>query len=198
MPPGTAPILPELLNGPHGLIVRRWVPGDAEALTAAIAESIEHLRPWMPWASEEPVSVDRRRAMIGEWERDWARGGDVILGILLAGRIVGGCGLHHRIGAQGLEIGYWIHPVFLRRGLATQAAHMLTEAAFSVPVITRVEIHHDKANRASEGVPRKLGFRLVDEAPDEPAAPAESGICCRWRVDRTTWARRAGTQTIWS
>jgi hypothetical protein len=34
---------------------------------------------------------------------------------------------------------------------------MLTNAAFTVPEITQVEIHHDKANVASAGVPRSLG-----------------------------------------
>jgi hypothetical protein len=41
--------------------------------------------------------------------------------------------------------------------------------------IAAVEILH-KANRASAGVPRKLGYRFVGEAPDGKHAPADVGI----------------------
>jgi hypothetical protein len=49
-------------------------------LGRAIAESAEHLRPWMAWVDEEPLPLDRRRARIEAWERGRARGGDVLLG----------------------------------------------------------------------------------------------------------------------
>ena len=60
--------------------------------------------------------------------------------------------------------------------------------AFHQPEIARVEIHHHKANIASAGVPRKLGFRLVREVPDEPEAPGEIGISCEWQTTRAEWA----------
>jgi ribosomal-protein-serine acetyltransferase len=183
-------VLPERVTGPEGLVLRRWLASDAEELATAILESAEHLRPWMGWIAEEPMQLDRRRKMIEQWERDWAHGGDVILGVFLEGRIAGGCGLHRRIGPDGLEIGYWIHVGFLRRGLATRAARALTGAALAVPGITRVEIHHDKANRASAGIPRKLGFDWLGEAPDEPEAPGEAGIEWRWAMENHTWDAR--------
>lgn len=102
----------------------------------------------------------------------------------------GSCGLHRRIGPDGLEIGYWIHPAFLRRGLATRVAHVLTGAALVVPGITRVEIHHDKANQASAGIPRELGYDWLGEASDEPVAPADTGIEWRWAMDKETWDAR--------
>ncbi len=180
-------VLPERVAGPDGLLLRRWVASDAAGLGEAIRESAEHLRPWMGWIAEEPLPIDQRRKMINDWDRDWAQGGDVVLGAFLAGRIAGGCGLHRRIGPDGLEIGYWIHTAFLRRGLATRVAHALTGAAFAVPGITRVEIHHDKANQASAGIPRKLGFSWLGEAPDEPVAPGDTGVEWRWAMDRHTW-----------
>ena len=66
----------------------------------------------------------------------------------------------------------------------------LTHLGFGVDEIERVEIHHDKANVASAGVPRGLGFELVTESPDEISAPGEIGIDCAWVVTRDAWARR--------
>jgi hypothetical protein len=54
-------------------------------------------------------------------------------------------------------------------------AGLLADAALAEPGIAAVEIHH-KANRASAGVPRKLGYRFVGEAPDGKHAPADVGI----------------------
>ena len=95
------------------LILRPWTEADAPALTQAIAESVEHLRPWMPWAAAEPIDLERRRA----WIRETAAGPDRVYGLWLDGRIVGGGGLHRRIRHAGLEIGYWVHAAFLRRGI---------------------------------------------------------------------------------
>jgi ribosomal-protein-serine acetyltransferase len=142
----------------------------------------------MPWVAGEPQTLEERRAMLVGWEREWSAGGDVLLGIFMDGRVAGSCGLHRRIGPGGVEIGYWVHPAFTRRGLATTAARLLTVAAFLLPAIDRVEIHHDRANAASAGIPRKLGFELAGEVPaKEQGAPAEIGIDCRWRMTRGAW-----------
>lgn len=184
--PGTSSRLPDRLEG-GDILLRRWRPDDAEALARAVAESAEHLRPWMPWIGQEPLALEARRATLQRWEDEWAVGGDLYQGVFSQERIVGGCGLHRRIGPGGLEIGYWIHPAFTRRGLATASARLLTEAAFTVPGIERVEIHHDRANQASSGVPRKLGFTLIGQSPDEIQAPAEVGIECLWRMETGRW-----------
>jgi len=190
--------LPERIEG-EGVVLRRWQISDAEALQRAVAENAEHLRPWMAWMAEEPQPLQQRRVLIAEWEREWLDGGDVRLGVFLDGQIAGSCGLHGRLGPAALEIGYWIHVSFVRRGLATIAAGLLTDAAFGVPGIERVQIHHDKANAASAGVPRSLGYRLAAERPEAPTAPAEIGIECAWLIERDHWlhersrAPQAGT-----
>jgi RimJ/RimL family protein N-acetyltransferase len=145
----------------------------------------------MAWLDGEPQTLQERRRMLAGWQRDWLRGGDVLLGMFVGDRVAGSCGLHRRRGPDVLEIGYWTHPAFTRRGLATTAARLLTGAAFSLPGIARVEIHHDEANAASAGVPRRLGFVLAGKTPDEAAAPAEVGIDWCWQMDRAGWRARS-------
>ena len=56
-------------------------------------------------------------------------------------------------------------PAFEEPSVDESAAALLTDAAFAMPGIRYVEIHHAKANVASSGVPRRLGFRVVGEGP---------------------------------
>ena len=184
-----AALLPARIEG-DGLVLRRWRPDDAAIQHRAIVESIEHLRPGMAWIADEPLPLERRRRMLREWERDWMRGGSVYLGVFSQDDVAGSTGLHRRRGAGVLEIGYWIHPRFVRRGFATAVARLLTDTAFGVAGVEQVEIRHDKANVASAGVPRRLGYDLVGQAPATAAAPAAVGIDCVWRVTRDDWTTR--------
>ncbi len=115
----------------------------------------------------------------------------MVFGMFLGVVVVGGCGLHRRLGPDGLEIGYWVHTAHVRRRYATSAAAMLTSVAFSFPEIQRVEIHCDRANHASQGVPRGLGFSLVGQRPKSVQAPNETGLQDVWRVTRSDWVRDA-------
>jgi len=124
-------------------------------------------------------------------------GGELQYGLFLGPLAVGSTALIPRIGPGGLEIGYWVHAAHTRRGYATSAAAALTSVAFTLPGIEMVEIHHDRANLASEGVPRKLGFVLVGEPPrpsSSPPAPADSGISRIWRMTRDRWRPPAADQ----
>jgi ribosomal-protein-serine acetyltransferase len=166
------------------LVVRLWQEDDAPALALAIAESLEHLRPWMPWAAHEPMGARARRAWIRDRIAEAERGGDRVYGLFLGDRVVGTCGLHRRIGPGGLEIGYWVHADFTRRGLATRGARFVVTEAFAQPGIDHVEIHHDVANEPSGRVAAALGFTCVGEQRRRPQAPAETGVFRVWRLER--------------
>ena len=141
----------------------------------------------MPWIVAEPASRTDRLALIAQWETEWQRGGDAIIGAFVDAAVVGSTGLHRRRGPGVLEIGYWVHLDHARKGYATEIADSLTNAAFTVPDIERVEIHHDKANIASAGVPRKLGYTFAGETLDAVTSPGEVGIDCRWVMNRDDW-----------
>jgi ribosomal-protein-serine acetyltransferase len=173
------------------LAIRPWQANDAPALSVAITESIDHLRPWMSWIATEPRSLADRQSMIARWEKERRAGGDMVFGMFIGAVVVGGCGLHRRLGSDGLEIGYWVHAAHVRRGYAARVAAMLTSVAFSFPEIELVEIHCDRANHASQGVPRRLGFTLVGQHTKPVQAPNETGIDDVWRVTRSDWMRDA-------
>lgn len=160
--------------------VRPYTVDDVAAMHEAIVESLDHLRPWMPWISLEPMTLAQRTAMV----RGWLDAGTENLTIVVDGTFAGGIGLHDRIGPTGREIGYWVRVSMIGRGIATEAARLLTERALAVPGVDHVEIHHDKANLASRRVPEKLGYTLVREVDDEIRAPAECGTSCEWRLTR--------------
>jgi ribosomal-protein-serine acetyltransferase len=183
-------LLPEIGGADGDLLLRVWRRQDAAGMVRAIRDSHAHLAPWMEFANQPLPTPTEQVARFRAWETRRRSGGDVIYGMFVAGQVAGGCGLHQRLGPHGLEIGYWVHVDFTRRHLASRAAALLTDTAFSVDQITRVEIHHDAANAASEGVPRTLGFEMVGESPDVPTAPGESGVERRWQMRREAWLAR--------
>jgi RimJ/RimL family protein N-acetyltransferase len=142
-----------------GCSLRRHRIADVEPQVVAINESLEHLRPWMAWAAQ-PVSDATQSAFLAASVELWDRRLDFGYSLLdPEGVVIGGAGLHTRLGPGILEIGYWVHVRWTRRGIARAAARALTDAALGLPEITSVVIRHDAANQASERVPRALGYR---------------------------------------
>lgn len=155
------------------LILRVWSPDDASLLRAALDRSLDHLRPWMPWAAEEPRSLDDTRELLAEFRERFEAGEDFVYGIFdrTESEVLGGTGLHPRIGPGGLEIGYWIRVDKTGQGLATEAAGALAEAGSRLPGIDRIQIHCAPENVASRRIPEKLGFRLVETRKDDEETP---------------------------
>jgi RimJ/RimL family protein N-acetyltransferase len=142
------------------LVLRCYDPTDAPLVNDAVDSSLDHLRPWMPWA-QSPSSLDETIALLRRFRGQFDFGEDSIYGIFTpdGSEVVGGAGLHPRVAAGGLEIGYWIRASRTGAGLATEAAAALTRVAIELCGVDRVEIHVDPANAASLAVPRKLGYR---------------------------------------
>lgn len=142
------------------LIIRCWDPRDAPLLKEAVDSSVEHLRPWLPWAQDEPQPLEQKVQLLRRFRGEFDLGRDFVYGIFGAdeSEVVGGTGLHTRVGEGAFEIGYWIRASRPRQGLATEAVAALTWVAFAVCGADRIEIHVDPDNVASLGVPRKLGF----------------------------------------
>jgi RimJ/RimL family protein N-acetyltransferase len=72
--------------------------------------------------------------------------------------VVGGGGLHRRVGPDAFEIGYWIRSSEAGRGLATEATAALTRVGLELCGADRIEIRVEPDNAPSLAIPRKLGF----------------------------------------
>jgi RimJ/RimL family protein N-acetyltransferase len=183
------------------LVLRRWSAQDAGALLEAVRESFGHLHAWMPWAAHEPALGDQQE-FLSTAVRQWITGEMFAYGIFdpPEATLLGGMGLHDRVGPGGLEIGYWVHAAHTRRGVASTGAAMLTEVALSIGDTRRVEIHCDRANTASAAVPRRLGYRFDRAEEHAPEAPAECGERMIWIMTQDAYpgsgaARRVRTAT---
>jgi len=93
-------------------------------LVKALEESKEHLRPHIDWASL-PLTNSSQRARLKALEMSQNMNEAYNFHLFGSSGLLGSFSLHHRVMAQGLgwEVGYWIHPSFLKRGYGTLALH---------------------------------------------------------------------------
>jgi RimJ/RimL family protein N-acetyltransferase len=169
------------------LVVRCYEPGDVLMLADSITENIEHLSPWMPWVHAEPEPIEEKRQRIRRFRGMFDLGQNFVYGIFnpQETKLLGGTGLHPRLGEKELEIGYWIHMDYINQGLVTESTAALIRVAFELLRIHRVEIHCDPGNLASAAIPRKLGFT------HEGTLRAKTPFLDHWR-DSMIWGLLEG------
>lgn len=148
------------------LILRCPLPGDGPVANEAERESIQDLRPWMPWARPDK-SVDESEAYCRRMHARYLLREELAMFIFerdvlgREGRLIGGTGLHRIDWAlRSFEIGYWRRRGCGGRGHATEAVRALAHFAFDRLAARRVEIRTDDANRLSWRVAERAGFTL--------------------------------------
>jgi len=186
------------------LVVRAYAPDDAEALRATCARCREHLLPYMPWAKLEPQTLAQKVELILHFRSRYDARQDYVMGIFdrETGRLLGGTGLHPRVGAGAIEIGYWITPENEGRGLTTEAVRALILVAFEAMKIDTVVIRMDPTNTRSERIPVKLDFTregLMRRGFRDPLSPPRDVVQytlldtefagCLWREETRTTTR---------
>jgi RimJ/RimL family protein N-acetyltransferase len=146
------------------MVVRCYDPSDAPLLKDAVDSSIDHLVPWMPWALEEPQTLDEKTELLRRFRGQFDLGQNFVYGLFSRDESeqVGGSGFHLRVGDDAFEIGYWIRASEDGKGLATESTAALTRVGFEVCEVDRIEIHVEPANEKSARIPQKLGY--VEEA----------------------------------
>src|SRR5437867_1924477 len=143
------------------VVARCWEPRDAPLLKDAVDSSIDHLRPWMPWAANEPQTIDEKVQLLRRFRGEFDLGKEYVYGLfsLDESEVVGGSGFHTRAGGNAFEIGYWIRASREGEGLTTEVAAALTRVAFEYCGVDRMEIHTEPSNERSMRIPQKLGYR---------------------------------------
>jgi RimJ/RimL family protein N-acetyltransferase len=162
----------EIEDGP---VLRCWDPRDAPLLKEAIDSSLEHLRAWMPWAHDEPQTREEKAELLRQFRGRFDLRQDFVYGIFSAdeSEVLGGTGLHTRVGDGAFEIGYWVRADRVGRGIATAASAALTKVGVELGGADRIEIHVDPENEASCRIPRRLGY--VEEGILRRRLPSTAG-----------------------
>ncbi|QSF45666.1 GNAT family N-acetyltransferase [Paenibacillus tianjinensis] len=158
---------PILLSFPESfeserLLIRAPLWGDGAAVNTAVLESLDELRPWMPWARLLPTP-EQAEAIIRKSRLEFLERKDLRLLLLhkTSGELIGSSGLH-RIDWQTrkFEIGYWVRTSYSRQGYITEAVHAITNYAVQELRANRIEIRCDTRNTPSARVAERSGFTL--------------------------------------
>jgi RimJ/RimL family protein N-acetyltransferase len=142
------------------LVVRCYEPEDAPLLKEAVDSSIDHLRPWMPWARFEPQTLDEKVELLRGFRSRFDADEDYAYGVFAPdeSRQLGGAGLHRRGGEGSLEIGYFIRADSIGQGLATEVTAVLARVGIEKCGVERIDVQVEPRNERSLRIPRKLGF----------------------------------------
>lgn len=158
LPPGP-PDFPDHFETER-LHIRVPRPGDGVALYEAVRESLDHLRPWPPWAHAE-ITLEGEEQTVRRFHDRFIARQDLPLFLFLRGTstLVGGSGLHRfDWDVPRFEIGYWVRKRFQGKGYITEAAAGIARFAFEHLLAERVEIRMDERNERSYHVAERLGF----------------------------------------
>ena len=164
----------------RALAARGWEPVKGEA-AIVVPEHFERAErggvhdcmtmPWMYYSGRD-ATLEQKLELVKQFRANFDSGENFTCGIFTADEteVLGGTGLHPRIGPGGLEIGYWVRASATRQGIATESSAALTRIGFEVCGADRIEIRIEPRSQASFGIPRKLGF--VEEATLRRRLPA--------------------------
>lgn len=139
----------------RGIVLRPFEAGDADAVREASSD------PAITDVTTVPTVTDPGLAeewLIRQHERA-VTGVGYSFAIEVDGECVGQIGLWLRERDQGrATIGYWIRPARRRRGHALSALQTLTEWAWHLPEVHRLQLHIDPVNDASLRTAERAGY----------------------------------------
>ena len=160
------------------LLIHAPLPGDGRVVNDAIRESINELRPWMPWARVVP-SVAESETFVREAALRFRNHEDLPLLLFRKsdGLYIGGSGMHNIVWeVPRFEIGYWLRTSLYGQGYMTEAVNGIAAMAFDKLGAVRLEIRCDARNVRSAAVAERAGFTL--EACLRQNARANDGNLC--------------------
>jgi ribosomal-protein-serine acetyltransferase len=153
--------LPDELVGPR-VLLRPYRPADADQVFAAIDESREHLKPWMPWVDNHG-SIDDTRDFCIQSASHWLLRSELPLAMFerATGRYLGSTGFHAPDWElRAFETGYWLRATAVGNGFMTEAMRLLAALAFTDLQARRLALQCEAHNEASRRVAERAGFIL--------------------------------------
>ncbi|MEA2572720.1 MAG: hypothetical protein QOH93_18 [Chloroflexia bacterium] len=152
------PIFEELRG--ERVVVRQYRQEDGSGLQEAIAESRDHLRPWMIFADDHQT-VEEAQDWINQQRASVILRKNINCGVfeIESGRYLGGLGISPKDWEiRYFEIGYWLRKSAEGHGYMTEAVRVVVDYLFGELQARRIEILCDERNTHSANVARRLGF----------------------------------------
>ncbi|MEJ2552119.1 MAG: GNAT family protein [Anaerolineales bacterium] len=149
----------ELRHDTGRIILRPPQMKDAESIYEAVHASLSELMPWMDWCSPD-YSIDDTLERLETLPRIWDDGEAYDFAMVDAdrGQLLGLCALSQIVQRHRFaNLGYWVRSDRTGKGIATEAAQLLTRFGFRVVGLQRVEIVVGVENWASRRVAEKAG-----------------------------------------
>lgn len=143
-----------------GLNLRMYSLADVADLQYATFESYEHLRPWMPWASDRQT-LDQTERIVRRIMAGYIANEDYTIGCWDGESYVGGTGFHLRCGPlewRCAEIGMWVRGSLAGQGYGTKMLDSMLQWGFETWGWERLIWKCDTRNIASSRVAEKCGM----------------------------------------
>ncbi len=138
--------------------LRLFMPYHAAELSQLVLQNVDHLQPWLSWVS---ANYDEKSAQvfINNSLRQLADNNGMHLGVFFQGQLAGAIGYGYwNWRARRTELGYWLGRDFTGQGLMTRAVAALTDYAFEVLALNRLEVRMAIENKRSAAIPERLAF----------------------------------------
>lgn len=187
MPPKIDPLLIELpmpIRTPR-LLIKPREKGEGPVVYRAVMESLDHLKPWMPWA-HEPQSLDAAESLCRASVVDFHARKDFVLSIYdpSGKEFIGSTGIHRpNWKTPSFMIGYWVAQKHQGKGLITESLNALTRYCFEALRANRVYLTCDAKNSRSIAVMKRLGFEqegyLKNDSRDAHGNLRDTIVCAR-------------------
>ncbi len=142
------------------VILKRFVPEDADELFEAGRESVEEMFPWLAWCHPD-YEISESREWISLQIQCWEEGTEYSFTIRnQREHLVGGCGLNHLNPLDKIaNLGYWVRSGHTGKGYATAATKLLAGFAFDQLDVKRIEIVAALDNVPSQRVAERAGAK---------------------------------------
>ncbi|MCC5894718.1 MAG: GNAT family N-acetyltransferase [Alkalibacterium sp.] len=131
---------------------------DSKELFDLIDASRSHLSEWLSWVdkiqTEKDIIESIKRNLI-----DFSKQEGMHFVILYKGEIAGTVGLKYfQWDVKSAEIGYWLAPDYLGKGIMTEAVKGVMAYGFEYVSLDKIEIWAAEDNLKSRSIPERLNF----------------------------------------